>query len=538
MSYDLRFEPWIPFLRASGAVEWLPPWAITDRIGDDPVVALACPRSDFDGAVTEFLIGLLSAALAPDDEAGWAELWRDPPPPTALRTALAALPDAFALDGEGPRVFQDFDPLLDIDETPIESLLLNAPGVQSAAHNTDLFVKRERIQVLGRSAAAMALVTMQTFAPAGGQGQRTSMRGGGPLMTLAEPRAEPRAEPLWRLIWANAETVAQMTERDGDSTRDWAKHDQFPWLSATRTSNPKERGGPTTPADAAPIQAYFGLPRRIRLQIEDGPCTCALTGREDSARVTGFRMKNYGVQYLGWVHPLTPYYFDKKSGLLPRHGQPGGVGWRDWQGLLFDSAAADGSRPAQAISRFRARRATGPFRLIAAGYDMDNMKARYWVQAELPAFPDETLERIRLFAGHATEAADQTSRLLLQAVKSALLERPKDAPGDYGHLRHSLWADTQAAFFGIVGEIAQISCADGLELRERFRQRLRDAALTIFDRACPLEAAASAHMRRPIAARHSLVLALEGYGKAGKSLFKALDLSVPEARAAGKGQAK
>lgn len=536
MSYDLRFEPWLPFLRASGAKEWLPPYAITDRIGDDPIVALACPRSDFDGAVTEFLIGLLSVALAPESEAEWTVLWRDPPPPAALRTALATLPDAFALDGEGPRVFQDLDPLLDVDTTPIESLLLNAPGVQSAAHNTDLFVKRERIQVLGRPAAAMALVTMQTFAPAGGQGHRTSMRGGGPLMTLAEPRAEPRAESLWRLIWANAETVAQLGERDGDSTRGWATHDQFPWLSETRSSNPKERGGPTYPAEASPVQAYFGLPRRIRLQIEDSPCTCALTGREDSARVTGFRMKNYGVQYLGWVHPLTPYYHDKKSGLLPRHGQPGGVGWRDWQGLLFDKSAADGSRPAQAVARFRAQRADGPFRLIAAGYDMDNMKARYWVQAELPAFPDETLERIRLFAGHATDGADQAGRLLVNAVKSALLERPNDAPGDYRHLRHSLWADTQAAFFGIVGELAQLGCVDGPELRERFRQHIRGAALTLFDRACPLETLASAHMRRPIAARHSLVMALEGYSKAGKALFKALGLSAPEARGTRKGQ--
>lgn len=537
MTYDLRFEPWLPFRRTTGAVEWLSPYAITDRIDDDPIVALACPRPDFDGAVTEFLIGLLSIALAPANEADWAKLWRDPPRPEALRAALAKLPDAFALDGDGPRAFQDLDPLADANPNPIEALLIDVPGDQTTKFNKDLFVKRDRIPVLGRPAAAMALITMQTFAPSGGQGHRTSMRGGGPLMTIAEPRARPRDEPLWRLIWANVETSEQMDARDGDNTRAWEVHDRFPWLDRTKTSSEKEQGRPIRPADAAPAQAYFGLPRRIRLEIEEEQGVCALTGRDDGARVVGFRMKNYGVQYLGWVHPLTPHYFNKKSGLLPVHGQAGGVGWRDWQSLLFDSADVDGSRPAQAVAHFRRLRAAGPFRLIAAGYDMDNMKARGWVQAELPAFPNEALERTRSFAASATDAADKTAGLVLSSVKSGLFQRPKDAPGDFSHLKHSLWANTQAVFFQIIGEIAEGKGADGPELRERFRQHLRDAALSIFDLACPLDELAIGNMRRPIAARHSLVMALEGYGKAGMSLFKALDLAVPEAGKTKKGKA-
>ena len=42
---------------------------------------------------------------------------------------------------------------------------------------------------------------------------------------------------------------------------------------------------------------------------------------------------------------------------------------------------------------------------------------------------------------------------------------------------------------------------------------------------------------RPIVARHSLIMALEGYGKAGMSLFKVLDLAAPEAGKAKKGKA-
>lgn len=537
MTYDLRFEHWLPFQRASGVVEWLPPYAITDRIGDDPIVSLACPRPDFDAAVTEFLIGLLSVALAPENEDDWAKHWRDPPKPEALRAALRALPDAFALDGKGPRVFQDADQFSDTKPNPIEALLIDTPGDQTTKFNKDLFVKRDRVSVLGRPAAAMALITMQTFAPAGGQGHRTSLRGGGPLMTLAEPRALLREEPMWRLIWANAETVEQMDARDGDHSRAWDAHDKFPWLAHTRISNDKAQGRPVYPADAAPAQAYFGLPRRIRLEIEEESCVCTLTGRSDLARVTGFRMKNYGVQYLSWVHPLTPYYYDTKSGLLPVHGQSGGVGWRDWQSLLFDSANTAGGRPAQAVAQFRARRADGLFRLIAAGYDMDNMKARGWVQAELPAYPNAALQRTASFAIGATDAADQVARLVLLAVKSALFQRPKDAPGDFSHLRHSLWAGTQFAFFQIIGEIVDGTAAEGPELRERFRQHLRNTALAIFDRACPLDGVAYGEMRRPIAARHSLVMALEGYGKAGASLFAAIGLTSPETGKVKKGKA-
>lgn len=155
MTYDLRFEPWLPFRRASGVVAWLPPYAITERIDDDPIVALACPRPDFDAAMTEFLIGLISVAFAPANEADWAKFWHDPPTPEAVRTVLAGLPNAFTLDGDGPRAFQDLDPLANTKANAIEALLIDAPGDQTTTFNKDLFVKRARIPVLGRPAAAM-----------------------------------------------------------------------------------------------------------------------------------------------------------------------------------------------------------------------------------------------------------------------------------------------------------------------------------------------------------------------------------------------
>lgn len=536
MAYDLRYESWIPFRRRSGRVDWLPPYRVTDGITADPIVALACPRPDFDAALIEFLIGLFTVAMGANDEADWRRFRDSPPDPESLQKKLDALPDAFVLDGEGPRVFQDFDPLADVKPSEIGALLIDAPGEQTTKYNKDVFVKRGQVRAIGRPAAAMALITMQTYAPSGGAGNRTSMRGGGPLTTLVEPRLIPNAEPLWALIWANAETVDQISARDTRNDVAWDERHRFPWLAPTRTSNEKAQGRSLRPADAAPEQVYFGLPRRIRLELKAGPCTCDLTGRRDDVCIVGFRSRPHGINYAEWTHPLSPYYHTAASGYLPVHGQPAGVGWHDWQGLLFSQPDSTGDRPALAVSHYRSRRAQSPFRLLAFGYDVDNMKARGWIQAELPAFPDEMLARTRIFTAQATGAADITAGLVVRTIKSAIFDNPKDAPGDFSHYRHAVWAVTQSAFFSHIEKLASGRETANAEIAISFREALRDAALAVFDQACPLDSFPIEQMKRPIGARHSLSLAVNGYGKNGANFFKALGLTPPEAGKARKAE--
>ena len=103
------------------------------------------------------------------------------------------------LDGDGPRFLQDFEELVSGAE-PIERLLIETPGDSTLRKNTDLLVHRDRVARLGRAAAAMALYTFQNWAPAGGAGNRTGLRGGGPLITLVLP---PAAPSLWHVLWAN-----------------------------------------------------------------------------------------------------------------------------------------------------------------------------------------------------------------------------------------------------------------------------------------------------------------------------------------------
>ncbi|MEJ7812324.1 MAG: type I-E CRISPR-associated protein Cse1/CasA [Gemmatimonadaceae bacterium] len=545
MAYDLKREPWIPWRRRSGAVEWGPPALLVDRLEDDPVVALVAPRADFDGALQEFLIGLLTASLQPPDERAWKALWTRPPSREALQAALDALPPAFDLDGEGPRFFQDLSPVDFADTEPgtVDQLLIDTPGDQTLRLNKDLFVKRERVGRLGRPAAAMAILTLQTYAPAGGQGHRTSLRGGGPLATLVDPRVDDEGRwraherPLWYKLWANVETWAQWDDRTppGAPTSFDAG---FPWLSPTRSSG-KASGVKTTPSDAHPIQIYFGLPRRIRLEF-GGPGRCDLTGVEDERTVTGFRMRNYGVQYAAWRHPLSPHYRQKvDSEWLPVHGQPGGLAWRDWLALTLRAPAGGLREPAATVAAFNRRGASVglmSYRLHAFGYDMDNMKARGWTDATLPAFvvADEQREALlRNTAEALTDAAGIAASALLGAVKATLFQSPDDASRDLSQVRADLWAATERAFYETMRVIAAptLDIDQAIETatvrKKMFALALRDDALEVFDRWCPAAGLAPAALRRRVTARYNLTMALSGISKLGEKMFDALGIPLP-----------
>jgi CRISPR system Cascade subunit CasA len=168
----------------------------------DPVVALDWPRPDFRLACTEFLIGLLATACPPEDHYAWRESYRAPPDAATLQAAFSPLTHAFVLDGDGPRFMQDFADFR-AEPNDVGTLLIEAPGENTTKRNTDLMVRRGRVGVLSRAAAAMALFTLQTYAPSGGAGNRVSLRGGGPLTTLAlPPRRLGDAETvLWHSLW-------------------------------------------------------------------------------------------------------------------------------------------------------------------------------------------------------------------------------------------------------------------------------------------------------------------------------------------------
>jgi CRISPR system Cascade subunit CasA len=543
MSFDLRRESWIPWRYRSGGIRWGPIAAVAEEVSLDNgnwVVAPAWPRPDFDAALQEFLVGLLGFALFPRDEAAWLALWRKPPTVEELQHALDNLPAGFEIDGDGPRAFQDLsaNDLADVEGTSIEQLLIESPGEQTMKLNKDLFVGRGRIERLGRPAAAMALITMQTYAPSGGQGHRTSARGGGPLTTLVDPRVDktgshsPLDQPLWFKLWANV-LPADEWKPSESASKNFASDRILPWLAPTRVSD-SAHSLATTPSDAHPLQAYFGLPRRIRLEFGDAG-KCDLTGRDDQLTVVEFRMRNYGVKYENWQHPLSPHYKDKKDEWLPLHGQPGGVAWRDWAGLTMETPEVN-RQPAQVVANF-GRRARAlklsSYQVHAFGFDMDNMKARGWVESNVPSYGGLNPEHQNLVleaARRLANAVGVASTALLDAVKVALFDRAKDAPGDWSAVKAELWDITERSFYDFLRAMAeQHSTIEALNARcAEFAPALERVTVEIFDRWSHDDRIPVGIARRVVGARFSLVMALRGRSKLGAKLFDALGIAQPE----------
>ena len=544
---NLITDPWLPVLRQHGKRTTISPIQLADGWDTDPVIAVDWPRADFRIATLELLTGLLATACPPDDRRAWLNWWRAPPTSEALAVAFAPYAHAFELDGDGPRFLQDREDLVSGAE-PAERLLIEAPGDSTVKKNTDLLVHRGQTAALGRPAAAIALYTFQSWAPAGGAGNRTGLRGGGPLTTFVLPGAQPS---LWHLVWANVPVMDVPTDLADLPCI-------FPWLVPTVTSN---NARVVTPETAHLLQAWWGMPRRIRLDFVpcDSPTPCGLTGVPDSVLVPSWRQRPQGANYLGWgdMHPLTPRYRVKpNTEVLPLHPQPGGIGYRNWLGLVV--AERDGLRiPAPAVDTWRNQRADDAWgrgndlqhmedRLLAAGYDMDNMKARGFVESELPlpAIPDPTIRaRVDRLARNLVRAADLAAGLLRRAVRDALFSPGASIKLDWellSAMREQVWGGTEVAFHDALSREA--SRSDPGPEPEEWRKLLRRLALDLFDEAAPLGADGTTlprsdeGIRRLLRARRTLGLALSGYGKDGAALFEALELPPVETKAAKKGR--
>lgn len=494
-------------------------------------MAIDWPRADFRVATLEFLIGLLATACPPGSLREWRAWWRAPPSPEALAATFAPLAHAFELDGDGPRFMQDLEDLPGEPDSP-DSLLIEAPGGQTRRNNTALLVKPDRVARLSLGAAAMALFTLQTDAPAGGRGNLTSLRGGGPLTVLVHPAMPGDAPlPLWHLLWANVPKGAAPAVDELPRV--------LPWLAPTRTA---DRYPATIPGEHAhELQAFWGMPRRIRLDFaaNDGNLACDLTGVVDPVLVIGWRQRPNGVKYANWDHPLSPAYKDAKSGgWLPVHPQPGGVGYRHWASFVLGDGVGN-RKPAPCIAAWRERAADlgagarARTRMFAAGYDMDNMKARAFVESEMPlpgALDDEAYEIFATFARRLIAASEEAARALRMAIRNARYgEGTGLDTGPIATAYEALWAATKDAFFDLLADAATGETDPLTRHGASWRDRLRGVALELFDAAAPLDpGAASFDPGRIVRARRDLAGAFRGYGMFGRALFEALELPSPE----------
>ncbi len=535
--FSLLSERWLPVRLASGARALIAPAELTAGLDTDPVVAFDWPRPDFDAAARELLIGLLATTCWREALTfkSWVAWWRKPPPPAELAERFAPFSRAFELDGSGPRFLQDLDALEDKGiENEVGALLIDIPS-----H----FIRRDAAIRFDRATAAMALFTLQCFAPAGGRGNLTSLRGGGPMTTLVMPGEA--GTTLWQTLWLN--TTWKPDWGDPAATPERI----FPWLAPTRVS---DKGEVTTPGDVHPAQVYWGMPRRIRLIFAaNGAGTpCALTGRVDRVVVTGYRSRPSGTKYAAWslAHPLSPYYRQKKGDeeWLPLHPQLERPSYRDWIGLALadDGRRTETRRAPAAVVKIAGQRLgtleLAASRLLASGFDMDNMKPRGFVESEMPlpvigdGIRDSFDPLVRSLVFGAREAAGLLSLAVGKALSSG--ELPESGKSDRQLSRDRFWDRTEAAFFTAVAGlparltavVADDQALQALVLAERreWLRHLRGAALALFEVLVPLDAIEARADQRLVGARRDLITALNGYGKGGQALYGALNLPLPE----------
>lgn len=481
--------PWIPVRRQGGTQDWISPL----QIGDPDILALDARRADFNGALAQFLIGLLQTSTPMDSQEEW-EAWLDAPPGTEALTAwFEPVREAFNLDGEGARFMQDLTLKPEEAETKsVAALLLESPGEKALRDNADHFVKRGTVGKVCPPCVAQALLTLQVNAPSGGAGHRTSLRGGGPLTTLVIS-AQEAERSLWRDLWLNVRERSSFLSQGGDPEKS-APMFSFPWM--TEIISLQAAKGEFSPLQGHPAHVFWAMPRRIRLDFDGcGEGTCDLCGKPSDRLVSRYVTKNYGLNYKGpWNHPLSPYYENKPGEWLPFHPQPGGYGYKHWLPWVMGAfRQGKRQRPATVVSNFLTHKhRSGQFRLWAFGYDMDNMKARCWYEATLPLYGLASHDRrgqslVQAVVGQWVEAASLAALYLRDAVRQAWFGSGGEVRGDLSSIDAAFQAATEAPFYSLlrrlVGIIREMEDDEfeGVALHEEWHACLMRTAKRLFD---------------------------------------------------------
>lgn len=481
---NLINDQWIPVRRADDTIIKIAPWEITKNIHDNQskIVAIASPRPDFDGALTQFLIGLLQTACTPETEDAWWDWRENPPKPEELQNHFVPFAACFKMDGDAPRFMQDYQPEELSETSRIAALLIETPGENTLKKGADHFIKRDTVKQLCADCAAIALYTLQLNAPAGGQGNRTGLRGGGPLTTLV------LGESLWETSWLNVLVKSNyMSNTTNDSDNDSAK--RFPWLAPTRKSNPPKEQA-TYPSDIHSDQQFWGMPRRIFLTENNlsQPEACDLCGRNTKRVYCYFKNKNYGINFKGtYAYPLSPHDIKADGESIPVHPQPGGFGYRHWLGYIENSKGKNSERrPARVINQFRSLRSSDRKDgiLWAFGYDMDKMKARCWYDAKMPILiiNEKQKDTFRGYAEKLIQSADWIADNLNKKIKKALFGEA-EIRGNMAFIKSLFWQQTENVFYQTMYQLRDALSTNQpiTEIILSWRNKISQEAIAIFD---------------------------------------------------------
>lgn len=535
---NLIEDPWIPVIRKSGRKDLIAPCQIVET--DDPVIELNTLRPDFQGALYQFLIGLLQTTAAPENMREWKELYDAPPLVSGLATAFERVRDAFYLWGNSefsesrdgaPAFMQDYGkmPAMEKSRNSIASLLIEMPGTNTLKSNKDHFIKRGEVKKLCPACSATALFTLQINAPAGGSGHRVGLRGGGPLTTLLCPGNINTL--LWNKLWLNV-----LTEEGLAPSLKKTDSKVFPWMGPTRRSD--RNGVSTLPGDMHPLHPYWGMPRRIWLIPKKGRVRrCDICGMQNSSMVEQYAAVNYGFDYAdAWIHPLTPYNFDskKKKPPLSIKGQKGGLSYKHWVGIALNRVQEGDSCAGIVNHYFHKVQETGVdyhANIWCFGYDMDNMKARCWYEHEFLLFALDLsfLDRFSPMVEALLALSREGLKILKSQIKFACFSRPGDVKGDLSIIDAIFLDSTESFFYELVTSLSKVdftgkdTLPEEVAALQKWMDFLRKTMVNQFDSMVLDREVDGIDMKRVIRARQGLLRLIHCAG-----IFKKVDTILKE----------
>lgn len=428
MTISLLDEIWISVRDRDGAISKIAPWQIAEGNGLR-YTTLAAPRPDFNGALAQFLIGLLQTAFAPEDDKAWRKLWDAPPTPEQLRQAFDQYREAFVLDGDGPRFMQHKLAAEANEPKKIGFLLLDAFGDNTLKFNRDHFYKRASFRQLCSHCVATALYTLQLNAP-GNKVYRSSIRRGGPLTTLLLPKNDNEGITLglWHRLWLNVLPADVMlnesSQTDGKAI--------FSWLSQ------KSFGELITPQMVHPYFVYWAMPRQLAFDFEHTfSGRCDLCGEDGVELHDSYKVLDYGPKTEGFQHPLSPYQRKNANEFaLPIPTPRGGVGYRDWAGVVVSGEDGSGKgfrAPSKIVGHHRLSfyRRDIDSSIWAFGFGMKDMNARAWFESRMPLLlvSRERQEDFENRANLYVLAACRIERSLLLLLRKAIYCNPDRQKG-------------------------------------------------------------------------------------------------------------
>lgn len=514
---NLIHDAWIPAVRMDGTRTKIAPWQIAET--DNPVIELCAPRPDFQGALYQFLIGLLQTCAAPEDIDEWWDWFETPPEIEHLKSKFSIALDAmnlFSPVGE-PAFLQDLD-------LPIETKKLEPVNHLYIDHNETHFNHPPDAPYFCASCAAQAIFTLQAYAPPGGSGHMTSIRDNGPLTTLLAIKDSP-TKSLWHNLWLN------VIEIENFECRNYSKScsDTFPWLETTKSSESCTTIGcpngcskcSTFPSKSNYLQHYWGMPKRIRLLEDTTTRTCVSCGQTSNVGCSSVFIKNKGIRYTGgWQHPLTPYVHDKKKEKLPiaLSGRIGHSCYKNWLGIVLNDEDAR-IRSAKNVQCYFDSKTTYiskslQSRVLVWAYGFaikaGQAKAICWYEHLMPIFhtkPNQ-IKNLRSWAGELLIAAKETTPLIKTHVKEAWYRNTEGAKGDMSFIDIEFWIKTEDRFYELVAELSRLPEGTNLapaSIYSTWRSTLYHTAGRLFDQYTLETSAEDLDLKRVVLARTNMI---------------------------------